>query len=199
MRGLAALLCLLATPLSAQTVLPWLHDVTGVAANDELNIRQAPSASAPAIGALPPDARDVEVIAADPSGKWGQVNVGETSGWAALRFLAPQDPGDYALHRSLDCSGTEPFWTLRITQGQSAEWITPDEREALPSAGTLTPAFGRTDRYSIGFGDGGGTAIIRRSMCSDDMTDRAYGLEIDYLFDRDGPTLYTGCCSLSPG
>ena len=31
------------------------------------------------------------------------------------------------------------------------------------------------------------------------MTDRAYGLEIDYLFDRDGPTLYTGCCSLAPG
>ena len=102
MRRLAALLCLLATPLSAQTVLPWLHDVTGVAANDELHIRQAPSASAPAIGALPPDARDVEVIAADPSGNCRTVS-NRTAGGSA-RSKTPSVPQAATASASVGCT-----------------------------------------------------------------------------------------------
>ena len=39
-----------------------MFDVTGVAANDVLNIRAAPDASAEIIGTLSPNARDIEVV-----------------------------------------------------------------------------------------------------------------------------------------
>ena len=62
--------------------------MTGVAANDLLNIRAAPSANAEIIGTLSPRARHIEVVGYDDTGRWAQINTGEISGWAALRFLA---------------------------------------------------------------------------------------------------------------
>ena len=97
MRLLAALL-LLPTFLSAGEF-PALFSVTGVAANDVLNIRETASASADKLGALQHNAKNVEVVAVDDARKWALVNTGETAGWVAFRYLARQSETGWAWDR----------------------------------------------------------------------------------------------------
>ncbi len=110
----------LAAPLAvqAQDYLPNLFDVTVVETWDKLNVREAPDGQAKIIGRLASTAKGVELLDRDASGKWGLVNVGETTGWVALRFLKPQatvwKPAELPL--ALRCSGTEPFWSVKTVQ-----------------------------------------------------------------------------------
>ena len=67
-------LLFLALPAQAQDF-PALYAVTGVAADDVLNIRSRPDAGAPIIGALAPDSTGVEVLGR--SGNWALVSAGE--------------------------------------------------------------------------------------------------------------------------
>ena len=172
---------------------PALFDVTGVAADDMLNIRAEPDAGSDRIGALDPDATGVEVIREQTG--WGRVNVGEGAGWVSMRYLVAQPGGDYALTQRLDCFGTEPFWSLDILQGQSATLSTPDGQTALP-AGLLQTARGRTDRFIVGLG-ADHVAVIGRMACSDGMSDREFGLEIGLIGASGELTLHAGCCALS--
>lgn len=194
---IGALLTVFAVVAGDADPLPALFDVTGVASDDVLNVRREPDAGSQKIGELAHDLRNVEVIATDSSGRWGMVNVGEQSGWTSLRYLARQ-PGnpDYALGQILHCSGTEPFWTFWIQQGTGAEFTLFDDVHPLGSAGYVTTAQGRPDRFFVGTAEGA-TAILRREMCSDGMSDRAFGIGIDLLINTDGPALYSGCCLVS--
>ncbi|WP_137700988.1 COG3650 family protein [Marimonas lutisalis] len=190
-RTLFCLLFLLPVSALAQTY-PALHDVTGVAANDVLNIRAEPSGSAGKIGALAHNATNVEVIRT--SGSWGLVTAGERSGWVSMRYLARQPDGDYALTRTLACYGTEPFWNLSITQGTRATFTAMGGDPVQIPVGLLQRSANRTDRFVLR--GGAMTAIIARAACSDGMSDREFGLTIDLLSDARG-TLYSGCCSLT--
>ena len=114
----------------------------------------------------------------------------------AERQTATLDVHLVARNRSERCFATEPFWTLWIQQGVAAEFSTPEEVYPLGSAGYLTTAQGRPDRFFVGMG-GEATAVLRREMCSDGMSDRAFGIGIDLLIDRGGPAMYSGCCSVS--
>ena len=172
---------------------PALHDVHRVAANDVLNVRAEPRAGTRKIGALAHDETDVEVIRVEQG--WGLVNVGEVSGWTSMRYLKPQLTGDYALSRRLACYGTEPFWSLQISQGTRMVFERIDEEPQTFSAGLIQRSFNRTDRLSVqGQGSGSVAAVIGRRACNDGMSDREFGLDIDLLVDG---THLTGCCSLS--
>jgi uncharacterized membrane protein len=197
MRALLALLLCLAGP-AFSTGLPALYTVSDVAADDVLNIRTAPDAGAAIIGSLAPDAQNVEVIRTSDDGRWGLVNAAEQSGWASLAYLSAQDSPPHT-ERPLNCSGTEPFWSLETSDtivftqlnGPAAKYFIT----------TRTPASGRSDRYALGGGgmEGLATALISAQICSDGMSDRAFGLEIDLLIDTgEAQTYLTGCCSLAP-
>ena len=195
--AIAILVCLPGLAL-AQSY-PALHDVTGVAADDVLNVREAPSAQSAIIANLAPDTPGVEVVRADASGRWGLVNTGERSGWASLRYLTPQPPGDYALTRILICAGTEPFWDITIRQGSSALLHRLSSPDITFSAGLLQGASGRSDRFSLqGEADGATlTTLVRRTACSDGMSDREFGLDADLLIRGQGDLLHlSGCCTL---
>ena len=184
-----------AVPGAAQEF-PALYSVTGVAADDVLNIRSAPSASTDIIGTLAPDQAGIEVVAADGSGKWGLVNSGERSGWAALRYLARITTEDgLALPRRLSCFGTEPFWILAVTQEEAAVYTTPGGQTRL-KAGRLLPSRNHIGHYLLPL-EGGTGAVIRRSACSDGMSGRTFGLSVD-LLQLEAPALQSGCCSLAP-
>lgn len=60
--ALALILWLAAGPAAAQD-LPAVYDVAGVAADDVLNVRAEPSAEAPVLRTLAPDAGGIEVVA----------------------------------------------------------------------------------------------------------------------------------------
>lgn len=188
----------LIAPLRASEGFPALHDVTGVADDDVLNIRAEPDAQSAELGALPHDATGIEVIRTRDG--WGLVNTDERSGWAAMRHLVRQDGEGGLLTQRFTCFGTEPFWSLSATQGHSATLTTPSDPPRVYAIGPLQSAANRSDRASLsGMGaDGQGmNAAIRRAACSDGMSDRAFGLDIDLLLSRDdGPRHLSGCCSL---
>ncbi len=203
MKRLALLLwCLWALPaLATQDAWPAFYDVTGVAADDVLNIRERPDAGAPIIGTLAPHARNIEVIAPNPRETWAMINTGERAGWVSLRYLARQ-PGQFlgAALPVASCFGTEPFWSLAFEEttvrlsplgeedlsGQiTARLSSPDRRDEEALILTLMPA-------------GSATAILRRASCSDGMSDRQYGIATSLITDRgSGPVLLSGCCTIS--
>jgi uncharacterized membrane protein len=193
-RAAALLFCLLLPGLASAQSWPALHDVTGVAAGDVLNIRAEPRAAAERVGALAHDARAVEVV--QVRGGWGLVNSGEGAGWVSMRYLAPRVSGDHALTRHITCFGTEPFWSLDITQGQTLRLSSPGDGDRTFPAGLLQPSANRSDRFVLRGGQL--TAVIAHGACTDGMSDRQFGLTIDMLpDDGDDTRLLSGCCSLT--
>ena len=197
----AALLCLLLLipAIAPAQGLPALYDVTDVADNDTLNVRSGPSTNFAIVDKLPPDATGLEVVDTDRSGEWGLINVGEQSGWVALRYMVRQ-PGqpETGLAPNLACSGTEPFWSFSLADN-TAEMKRPET--TIPFTDVLiVPSENRTDRHAL-FADGGDTvvtAMIGRNQCSDGMSDRAYGLGTDLLVtDKTALKVYSGCCSIA--
>jgi len=205
MKHLALLLCLLFPGIATAQALPALYDVVGVAADDVLNIRAAPSASASIIGALAQTAKSVEVVALSADGKWAQVNTHEASGWAALRFLRAQGGPDwFALRSDLTCFGTEPFWSFYLDPAQNSVHLnTPDEEgpEQDIVSHWLGSRWQPVAAMQFGSEDSGGVAVLRGQSCSDGMSDRAFGLSLDLFLQpsANGPAASLhGCCSLAP-
>jgi uncharacterized membrane protein len=196
------LLLLSAWPAAAQ-MLPALHSVTGVAADDVLNVRAAPDAAAEILDTLAPDATGVEVVALSPGGDWAQVNAGDRAGWVALRFLAREPGPDWtALQSPLVCYGTEPFWSLRIDPaGGVATFETPVESARPMRIDWAVTGAGGPPMAGFMLDDSGapGFATITPAACSDGMSDRAMGLSAGLFYDSEtGPSGYSGCCRLAP-
>lgn len=203
------LVLLLLAPLSAFAQgLPALHDVTGVVAGDVLNLRAAPDAGAPVIGSLAPDARKIEVVALSADGKWGQISQGESSGWAAMRYLTRvAGPGWDSLDLPMSCHGTEPFWSLAYA---------PERRNMMFSQmGEEQPLGLWVDWHlavqgrpgQIGWKLDGparsGFATLTAEACSDGMSDRSFGISIQLFLNpaqesAAEPVAVSGCCSLAP-
>jgi len=205
MKHLVLLLCLLFPAIAAAQTLPGLYDVSGVAANDVLNIRAKPDASAAIIGSLAPNATGVEVVALSGDGKWAQVNSAETSGWAALQFLHAQGGADwFALHSYLTCFGTEPFWSFYTDPTQNSVHLnTPDEEGPEQDIVSQWPGSTWQPVAAMQFAseDGGGVAVLRGQSCSDGMSDRAFGLSLDLFLQpsaNGAAASLHGCCSLAP-
>lgn len=191
------------------TGFPALHDVTGVAADDVLNIRSAPSVSAPVIGNFAPGETGIEVTAQNDTGRWGRVNAGETSGWASLRYLQRQEQGNWlALEEPLRCFGTEPFWSLRI-DAPKALWSEAGGEELQFTIIYPAPGHGHPGKFGFAAATLAGTempvqpivgftGVLTAQSCSDGMSDTAYGISLDIVMQHNGsPTLYSGCCTLA--
>lgn len=199
MRALSAALALtlaLAAPASAtqEYILPTQFDVTGVAADDVLNIRAEPSASAPIIGTLAPDATRIEVT--EERRGWARVNTGERAGWVSARYLAYRvDVWDEGrLPAAFSCYGTEPFWSLAPRDG-ALVLSTPETPETrfLVSAVLSTGVFRDPTRVVVAEG-ASLTAVPQQ--CSDGMSDRIFGLRALLTLTGEAPQLLSGCCSI---
>ena len=195
MRVAALLAALVAGPAAAtQDAWPALHDVSGVAPDDVLNVRAAPSATAEIVGALAPDAAGVEVVRPSEDERWGLVNVGERSGWVSLDFL-DRHPGQFygARPRIASCFGTEPFWTLGFeSEGDAVTWATPEETRAGRLLSRPAPSNDRRRHGLVLALDGLRVASVRTETCGDGMRDREYGIAIDVIGER----VLSGCCTL---
>lgn len=172
---------------------PALHAVIGVAANDVLNVRDEPDASSAIVAELAQNAVNISILEVSEDGKWGLMNVGERTGWAAMRFLA----------RELDeakvsqCFGTEPFWTANI--GADSMFEQAGEKKLRFGGMKETSSLNHTERFSaIAEGLSGlMIASIRVEQCNDGMSDRQFGLSADFLIQTaDGWDQYSGCCSI---
>ena len=196
---LAIAFCFVAGLANAQEVgldLPSLFSVSGVASDDTLNIRSEPNASAAIIGELAHDETRVEVVARSSNGRWGLVNTDEQSGWASLRFLEEQ-PFQQFPPSAFSCFGTEPFW-YSDTIGSMTEWSAIGEDPVTIPTGWVGGSM-MQDRFGLrALGPSTAlTMVVRKSLCSDGMSDRLYGLEVDLVVDGFDTQFYSGCCSLS--
>ncbi|SIS53250.1 COG3650 family protein [Paracoccus saliphilus] len=194
----AILLMMLAGPASAtqEYILPTLFDVTGVAADDVLNIRAQPNAGAEIVGMLAPDSTKIEVV--EETKGWGRVNSGEASGWVSMAYLAYRIDvwEDGELPDGFRCYGTEPFWGLE-RQGDQLLLSRPDsEDDARPIQTVLgTGVFRDPMRAVVAEGM---TVTSTRAICSDGMSDRLFGLEAHVILHGDKPAMLSGCCSIQP-
>ena len=106
--------------LPERRIVAGYFQVTGVAANDVLNIRETPSGSSAKIGYLGYDQPIVEVLGTNPSGTWGYVQAGETMGWTSMRYLTPTAIltfGGTDIPIGIACYTTEPFVTYTLGNG----------------------------------------------------------------------------------
>lgn len=180
---------------------PALYDVTGVAANDVLNVREGRSASTQIINTLAPNQRNIEVVDVSNDERWGLVGLPEGSGWVSMRYLTRQPGQDSRnIPSSLECGGTEPFWGL-VFDGQSASYdMMGEDNQNFTKAWEDTAAGMAPVSYAVKLQgtDGDITAVIHRNQCNDGMSEMIYGFDIDVIFSRpSGVAYYSGCCSLN--
>ena len=181
---------------------PAYYRVTGVAADDTLNVRAQPRAGSADIGDLPPDADGIEVMGTDASGKWGQIIWQEANGWIAMRFLTPdavQHVAGTALPAGLMCAGNEPFWSMQFSVNSATYSDLGGAVYPMALQGARV-AEGRANfPVQTGFtgADAASNALIAPAACSDGMSDRTYPWRIDLLLTGGGAGRYlTGCCAL---
>lgn len=207
------LLLALASPAAAtQHSWPALHDVIGVDEGDVVNIRTDPDIASEVLDTLTADTADIEVIRPNDDLTWGLVNVGERTGWVSLTYLARQaDQPAAAFVDIRQCFGTEPFWSLTYDQ-PAIRLSMPDVPPAEGFISGLFKSRSQSDRYfyrgAVMSPDAGPIEVdlsIRLRACSDGMSDRAYGIEVDMLVSdtdtEDGfrqPRLLSGCCTIAP-
>lgn len=186
----------LSAPVMGQDM-PRLYDVTDVAADDVLNIRAAPSPSAPVIATLPPDATGIEVTARTATRRWARVNADESIGWVSSRFLTLQGRAidNYNLPVGLRCFGTEPFWSLTNQDGSLNYTDAAGADLSFPVSIAQDTGIADDLRRMIRL-DGGAVAYLSAGQCSDGMSDRLYAMSLSFMAGDDAPLL-TGCCSLS--
>lgn len=206
--GIAALAAMMTSlPLSALAIEEHtpeparLYRVTGVATGDVLNLRAQPDPSAEIVGTLEPGAGGVAVagtrLEVNGSVWWQVVRTGDEPGWVNARYLTPADDapptGDEPF--PLRCTGTEPFWSVKIAEGE-ARFETPMDEGETWQAGPMTRAMGLVGRYAIRLEskDGVGHLAAWRNhrFCSDGMSDIGFPYE-GIMVTPDG-TVHAGCC-----
>lgn len=182
-------------------VFPALYDVTDVAADDVLNVRAEPNGTSDKLGELLPHESEVEVIRLNAEGTWGLINTAEGSGWVSMRFMVRRHGFDAssAMPLPLNCLATEPFWTLRLKPDNEVHFEQFDE----PALALTLIQANRSENHSAVYGfvaQGSVTlsGIIRRASCSDGMSDREYGLDLQLMQLGTETRLWSGCCSIKP-
>lgn len=199
-RILSFFLLVAASAATAQQI-PGLYKVSGVAANDTLNVRTGPSAQTEIIGTLAPYATGIEVTDLSDDRAWGRINLEERTGWVAMRFLDQLPLADLGgVPIPLRCYGTEPFWDLALLDRETTEFslfgsfeVGFDPLEIVRPANLIGrwAAIGRQ-------GDTRATIILSQRTCSDGMSDRLFGYEVNMVYeDVQGSAVYSGCCSVA--
>ena len=197
-------LAFIASPALADGHLfPQRFDVANVASNDTLNIRAQPTGKSNILGELAYDAKGVEVIRKDASGKWGQVNAGEGAGWVSLAYMrVTNDPHWAEMVEPLLCSGTEPFWNLALTPRAEAhfEFFGEPAFKMTPvwESGAFGEPYNVLMRHASKHVDI--STLVRAQSCNDGMSDREFGIAVDIFLDTPDDyqnTHYRGCCQLS--
>ncbi|HUE45449.1 MAG TPA: SH3 domain-containing protein [Aestuariivirgaceae bacterium] len=193
----------LAAPAHAQTPDPSVrYHVVDVAADDTLNVREQPGADADVIGAFAPHADDIVITGSvmEVEGSWwwevAFVDGYLDKGWVNGRFLEPADQQARDSDYPLVCSGTEPFWSLALDEGQ-ATYSSPDQDEQSMSASRWREASGRIGTFAVQLERDGqvGYASVWQNSCSDGMSDIGYPFGTIVILPE-GEVL-AGCCRRS--
>jgi uncharacterized membrane protein len=164
------------------------YEVTGVAADDVLNIRKSPSAKSDKVGEYSP--RDSGIYIVRREGNWALVGRGEAEkpdGWVNTRYLKETVAAKRVI-LPLICFGTEPFWSIGFESETQALYSDPETPEASYAMNEVS----RTGRdAAIRFG-GKGRAAISAASCNDGMSDNRFAYSVRVTMP--GGRALEGCC-----
>lgn len=164
------------------------YEVSGVAANDVLNIRKGPSASTAKVGSYSP--RDSGIYIVRRAGNWalvGRADHARPDGWVHMRYLK-QTMAEAEVPLPLVCFGTEPFWSLSFEANGKAIYSDPENAETDYTTASVNRA---GQGAGIAFGEKGAASITAES-CNDGMSDNQFAYSVRVTMP-DGRVLQ-GCC-----
>ena len=173
----------------------WI-DVSKVASDDTLSVRSEPNSSSDKVGSLNFDQKYIQVIGAANVGKstWLNVQTSTSEGWVNRFYTKEADVKKF--DEALKCSGTEPFWSLDIVDGEAVFKDISDEQVRLAASG-IVPSKNHNNRWLIQLANSDKTGevfLASTGACSDDMSDRKYQYELGLTLQN--KQFYTGCCNV---
>jgi uncharacterized membrane protein len=195
--GLSILFAMSFYAIAALAQSTGIYAVKDVAADDSLNVRTGPGAKFQDVGDIAPDGR-VRVIGFSDDGKWAEIPWAEDTAWVSARFLklmhADGAPQGFGLPETMQCGGTEPFWSADVTD-ETIDFQMMDEPLITGQIEWQAPARGRPADYIVGVAAGPFTAVFGKEICSDGMSDNDYPWSL-VLINRsgEGPHVVEGCC-----
>ncbi len=178
------------------------YRITGVAQNDQLNVRAEPRADAQIVGSLRPETGEIVVTGTQQvigSTIWWELvypGAEQKIGWVNSRFLTSDGSFDTEeTNYPLNCIGTEPFWSLAI-DGNIARYSSPDHDISTFEASPWVSAQGLRGQFVVRLSDKGaqGFAVVLRvyNLCTDNMSDALYPFHVTVI--RPDAEVFGGCC-----
>lgn len=184
------------------------YRVFGVAESDQLNVRAGADTDADLVGTLSPASGNIIVTGARQvvgGSVWWELVHAEAefgTGWVNARFLAAETAlDDEESNYRLDCSGTEPFWSL--VMGPDGVLYSPaDGAKQTFASSPWVEARGLRGQFVIKLQPTGAPpdapqgvlAVLRDyDFCSDGMSDLDYPFHGTLLLPEG--EVVGGCCS----
>jgi uncharacterized membrane protein len=170
------------------------YSVFNVRPGDTLNMRTQPDPRAAVVQTIPHDAEGITLTGRMAQGAWAEATYRRKRGWINARFLGLGSPGRYQLPAYLDCSGTEPFWSIAVTPIQARADMMFAERRYGFRLTRAQSAMNRSDILLLrGVSRPGEMSLIlRHEACSDGMSDTHYPYSAVALLS--GLDMVAGCC-----
>lgn len=192
MRPLIALFISLLAATAARADLT--YSVYGVRAGDMLNMRAQPNPQSPIVQTIPHDGTGIVLTDRTAPSGWVEVTWRRKRGWVNSRFLGWGTPGRYQIPAYLDCSGTEPFWTIALAPGFARADLMFAERRYVFRLTRAQQAMNRSDIWLIRGATRPGemSLIVRQEACNDGMSDTRYPYSSVAMVS--GLDMVAGCC-----
>lgn len=170
------------------------YSVYGVRPGDTLNMRVLPNPNAAVVQTIPHDAEGISLTGRTAPGEWAEASFRRKKGWVNARFLGLGSPGRFQLPAYLDCSGTEPFWTISLRPDQARADMMFAERRFFFRLTRAQQAMNRSDIWLLRASARPGemSLIVRNETCSDGMSDNRYPYSAIALIS--GLDMVAGCC-----
>lgn len=190
----AAILLLLSLVTAAIAAADVEYSVSNVRAGDTLNMRVRPDPRAPIVVTIPFDATGINLTGKTAPGDWVEATYNRKRGWVNARFLG-FGTGRWAIPAYLDCSGTEPFWSIAVLPGMARADLMFAEKRYFFKLTRAEQAMNHADIWHIKASSRPGgemSLIVRHEVCSDGMSDTRYPFSAIALIS--GHNVIAGCC-----
>jgi uncharacterized membrane protein len=169
------------------------YGVYNVRPGDTLNMRVRPDARARVVATIPHNGEGITLTGRTAPGDWVEANFNRNRGWVNARYLG-FGSGRWGLPAYLDCSGTEPFWSIALAPNVARADLMFAQRRYSFKLDRAKQAMNRADLWHIKASSRGGemSLLVRHEVCSDGMSDTRYPFSAVALVG--GHDVIAGCC-----
>jgi len=190
----AAILFLISLFTAAAASADVVYSVADVRPGDTLNMRVRPDPRAPVVITIPHDGTGIGLTGKSAPGDWVEATYNRKRGWVNARFLG-FGTGRYSLPAYMECSGTEPFWSIAVMPNIARADLIFAEKRYFFKLNRAENAMNRSDIWHLKASARPGgemSLIVRHEVCSDGMSDTRYPFSAVALIS--GHNVIAGCC-----